>query len=294
MFDKFYFVVENSFLLTRKSEKVEIDYENVYVLQSVLRTYDNKNKCFSDKFSDIFRRVKGLMIDSGGYNILQQYPDYPFSVREYNRHLNFINPDYAVCMDYNTFGLMGKIGTEYEDRLPYMKRTISNFITQFDMERNFELIIPIQGNTYEEKLGFVDMLEENIDLNKIEYWGIGGGGAGGQEAYDENYFIEDRQHVCNFLNRKFKGAKIHLFGCNLTFLRSLLKYNFVFTSTDTWSWGIPMKKGRTFDKNFESIWIRNSGLTMTEAKQRCLLKYVYEVNKIRNILVESNNIEPLI
>jgi len=294
MFKEFYFVVENPFLLTRKSEKVKIDYKNINILQSVLRTYDNKNKCFAQNFSNVFRQAKKLMIDSGGFNILKQYADYPFSVNQYNNQLNYLTPDYAVCMDYNTFALRAKIGEEYKDRLPYMKRTIKNYLLQYDMERKFKLIIPIQGNTVEEKQGFIDMLEENIDLKKIEYWGIGGGGVGGMEEYEHDYFVKDRQEICNYLNKRFNNPMIHIFGCNLTFLKSLLKYEFSFTSTDTWSWGVPMKKGRTFDENLGNIWIKGSDLTITEAKQRCMLKYIKEVNNVQKLLKVNNKIMKLL
>jgi hypothetical protein len=100
--------------------------------------------------------------------------------------------------------------------------------------------------------------------------------------------------MCNYLNKRFNHPKIHIFGGNITFLKGILKNNFDFTSIDTWSWGIPMKKGRTFGDNLEPIWIRNSGLTMTQAKQRCMLKYISEIKKIKILLQENNDIFELI
>ncbi len=294
MFEDFYFVVENSFLFTRRTGNIWVDYTKLCVLQSVLKSYDNKNRCFVNTFPDVFRNVKKLMIDSGGYNILKNYPDYPFTVSEYNDCLNFINPDSGVCLDYNTASLIEKIGDRYEDRLPYMRKTIDNYIEQFDMDRNYELIIPIQGNSVDEKLLFVDMLGENFDLKQVEYWGIGGGGITNMDGDMYDFFIEIRRQVCNYLNRRFNNPKIHIFGGNLTFMKSLLKYGFEFTSVDTWSWGIPMKKGRTFDDNLDSIWIRESGLTMTEAKQRCILKYIDEIGKIMEILESNRKVMSLV
>lgn len=294
MFDDFYFVVENPYLLKRKGKNVSIDPGKICVLQSILKTYNNKNKCFSNHFPEIFGKVKKLMMDSGGYNILKMYPDYPFSVREYHEQLEFIKPDYGVCMDYNTAALMDIIGDKYKDRLPYMKKTIDQFLLQFDMDRSYELVIPIQGNTIDEKLEFVDMLGERIDLEKVEYWGVGGGGITGMDNSSQNYFIEIRRSLCIYLNKKFNHPKIHIFGGNITFLKDVIRKNFIFTSVDTWSWGIPMKKGRTFDENLESILIRKSGLTMTEAKQRCMLKYLQEVNKIKKLLAYESNINKLI
>jgi len=293
MFDDFYFVLEEPFLLTRVSENVKVEYKDLCILQSILKYYNGKDKCFLRRFPAVFRKTKKLMIDSGGYNILRIYSDYPFTINEYNDVLNFIKPDYGVSMDYNTASLIAKIGDKYEDRKPYMIKTIDNFIEQYDMDRSYDLIVPIQGNSYDEKIDFIDWLGERFDLKQMSYWGVGGGGITNMGSYIFDSFIDIRRRVCNYLNKKYNNPKIHIFGGNLSFLKSLLKYRFSFTSIDTWSWGIPIKKGRTFGKDLEPIWVRNSGLTVSEAKQRCILRYVRDIANIQSIL-KSDNLMKLI
>lgn len=287
MFKDFYFVIEEPLLL-QLNKRIKVDYSNMCILQSVLMYYNGKNKCFSNYFHPIFNKVKKLMIDSGGYNILKLYPDYPFTVYEYHEKIEQIKPDYAVCMDYNTNAMMNMMGSRFKDRLPYMEKTVDQFIKHFDLNRNYELILPIQGNTFDEKLIFLDMVANNIDLKDVEYWGIGGGGVTADQTNETDGFVEIRRLLCNYLNDRFNNPKIHIFGGNLNLLKNTLKASFEFTSIDTWSWGVPIKKGKTFDNTFNAVYIRDTDLTINEAKQRCILKYQKDIDEIRQILIESN------
>jgi len=289
-FEDFYFVIEEPILLTMKG-RIKINHKEICVLQSVLMYYNGKNKCFVHDHHPIFNKCKYLMIDSGGFNIDKLYGTYPFTIRDYHNHLERIKPDYAVSLDYNTNvpSLM-----EYEARVASMKTTINNFIEQFDMDRTYELILPIQGNGYEERLLFLDMLSQRIDLKKVEYWGVGGGGVKATTLRQQDNFLEIRRLLCDHLNKKFNNPKIHIFGGTLTFIKKMLKKDFHFTSLDTWSWGIPIKKGKTFDKNLNALLIRETDLSINEAKQRCVLRYQRDIDFVKRLVDRNNNVEKLL
>lgn len=292
MFEDFYYVIEDKSVFIIRNNGFDIKPEDICILQSILGTYHSGHKCFdNNKFSPIFKRAKKLMIDSGGFNILRRYPDYPFSVKEYNMQLNSINPEYAVSMDYNTIMLSDIIGDKYKDRLPYMIKTIDNYVEQYDMERNYKLAIGLQGNSVEEKIGFVDMLGEKMDPKKVEYWGVGGGTTSEMTMMNDHLFL--RAEISRFLNKKFNFPKIHHFGISFIHLKKLFKYSVKFTSVDSWSWAMPLKVGSTFDDNGNSTRIRDTNQSISEAKQRCLCAYIKKIDKLKGLYKKESQVEGL-
>ena len=232
------------------------------------------------------------MIDSGGFNILRHYSDYPFSINEYHSQLNSINPDYAVSMDYSTIMLADVIGTEYKDRLPYIIKTIDNYVEQYDMERDYKLLIGLQGNNIDEKINFMDILSERMNLSKVDYWGIGGITiTGSVELMITNLNL--RSEINRYLNKKLNNPKIHHFGLSIVHLKKLFKYNIKFTSVDSRSWEMPIQFGRTFDDDGKVVRIKYTKQTTEEVRQRSLFNYIKKVKKLRSLYEKESQVDSL-
>jgi len=293
MFEDFYYVIEGGSVFDVRNNGFDVKPEEICILQSILRMYHTGHKCFDERrFLPVFKRAKQLMIDSGGFNILRRYPDYPFSINEYNTQLNSINPDYAVSMDYSTIMLKDIIGDEYKDRLPYLIKTIDNYVEQYDMERNYKLLIGLQGNDIDEKIGFMDMVSDRMNLNDVDYWGIGGITITGSVEL-MNINLNLRTEITNYLNKRLNNPKIHHFGLSIAHLKKLFKYNIKFTSLDSRSWEMPIQFGRTFDDNGTVVRIKYTKQSTNEVRQRSLYNYIKKIEKLKKLYETEYQVEGL-
>jgi hypothetical protein len=207
------------------------------------------------------RRCRKLMIDSGGFNIFKHHLDYPFSVDYYHEFLEReIHPDVAVEMDYPI------IDVTTSDPVKKREKTIDNFINQFDKDRTYQLMLAIQGADHTGRVNFLDHLAERFDLQKVEYFGIGGGG-----QWKSPGFVEGRVETIDYLNKRFNFPQIHILGFNYAALKQYIKVRGVvnFTSMDSANWYRPINHGYAYDKKGRLIPIAIGGFSIAEALGGC-------------------------
>jgi hypothetical protein len=152
----------------------------------------NKIKNLPEHFS--------LMLDSGGFQLLSKFNEYPFTCEQYYEFVNRVNPNYFVSMDY-------PCGDDKNVK-EKIEKTISNLIKlkEFGDER---LIPVLQGYKLDDYLYCLDRFKEQGLIS--DYMGIG-------SLVPKE--IEEAKEIILNLTKELKGIKIHIFGMKLKLLEN--------------------------------------------------------------------------
>lgn len=239
----------------------ELPIESLNIMRTCIDFYDFKNGGFKPDIEDVFKRSRKLMMDSGGYNLLKKgLNNYPYSILSYHRFLERVKPTIAVSMDFNCSIIYERDGIDkYEEqKVEMFERTIENFMKQYEMKRDYELMIAVQGVSIEDKRLFLDMLYEEIPFKDVEWFGYGG--------------RVDPQ-ICGllikYIRKKAPNYKFHMLGATYSDLKELLSNSIEFHSFDTITWmrGIQFG-GKTIDDNGDLVLIKKTNQTSTEVTRR--------------------------
>jgi hypothetical protein len=153
------------------------------------------------KFKDVkLPKYRRLIVDSGGFQLLSTFKEYPFTYEQYYNFVERLNPDYFVSMDYPC--------DKKENAKENIEKTIDNLIKlkEFDDER---LIPVIQGYDFNDYLYCLDRLKSQGLLS--DYVGIG-------SLVPKS--IESAERIILALINELKGKKIHIFGLKIELLKN--------------------------------------------------------------------------
>lgn len=258
----------------------ELPIESLNIMRTCIDFYDFKNGGFKPDIEDVFKRSRKLMMDSGGYNLLKKgLKNYPYSILSYHRFLERVKPTIAVSMDFNCSIIYERDGIDkYEEqKVEMFERTIENFMKQYEMKRDYELMIAVQGVSIEDKRLFLDMLYEEIPFKYVEWFGYGG--------------RVDPQ-ICGllikYIRKKAPNYKFHMLGATYSDLKELLSNSIEFHSFDTITWmrGIQFG-GKTIDDNGDLVLIKKTNQTSTEVTRRWMQhhhqKVIELIKKYENV-----------
>lgn len=239
----------------------ELPIESLNIMRTCIDFYDFKNGGFKPNIEDVFKRSRKLMMDSGGYNLLKKgLINYPYSVLAYHRFLERVIPSIAVSMDFNCSVIYERDGVDIyeEQKIEMFEKTIENFVKQYEMKRDYELMIAVQGVPIEDKRLFLDMLDEKIPLKDVEWFGYGG-------RVDPQICVL----LIKYIKKKAPNYKFHMLGATYSDLKELLSKNIEFHSFDTITWmrGIQFG-GKTLDDDGNLILIKHTNQTSTEVTRR--------------------------
>lgn len=155
-------------------------------------------------------------MDSGGFQLIGQYGEYPFDNEEYLQYVKEMEPDYVTALDYPCDGV------DNEERI---KRTVKNDLYLLDNYKGGGKPIPvIQGYNIEEYKDCIDKLKNRGGIG--EYMGVGS--VCRRKNKEEVYEI---LKLCNNMT----GSKLHVFGLSLNHIKTP-KIRGLVNSFDTMAW----------------------------------------------------------
>jgi hypothetical protein len=135
--------------------------DKINVMFSAGGFWDNDSKEWRKKYK--FRRSFGLRwLDCGGFTMLNQYGDYPFSVINYANLIAYLRPDYYASMDYpcepeisRSLGLMSN-----RERIEATVRNAAE-LTDWEGQLKGAMVPVIQGHSLEEYLYCLDLYDQS-------------------------------------------------------------------------------------------------------------------------------------
>jgi len=184
-----------------------------------------------------------LFVDSGGFQVANNWGEYPFSPREYMDWAESIGADYVAGMDLACERGLGEM-----DVSERMERTIQNQIEQMEAfeegNYDFELVPVVQGSTeINQYLESVDRLKDHSLIGN--YMGIG--------SLCMRKSVNEIYDIVKSVKKKI-DSKLHLFGVKISVLKDRRFWG-LYHSSDTAAWRFMPKhsggKDRIFVKDKE-------------------------------------------
>lgn len=174
----------------------------------------------TESFNQMFEYNSPHAIDSGGFNCMSKYGEFPWEVSEYHNWLdqNKDEFDFAAIMDYAC-----------EDRFNHLwdvetrrKKTLENTIEHFEHEPDYKCIPVLQGRKLEDYIEFYEWLRD-YGL-PYDFVGVG--------TVCRLSSTEKIVKIINGLREKTKIDKFHGFGVKVdSFKRGAL-----FDTADSQAW----------------------------------------------------------
>lgn len=176
------------------------------------------------KMPIVYESFSNLFIDSGGFQLIGKFGEYPFTTDDYVSFVNKISPDYCATLDYPCDGLdriMPHIKLTNKERI---ERTVNNSISILDHDVDAKVIPVIQGYSLDEYQYCLDRLKEQGLMR-------------GRMAVGSVCIRKRKQEVKDILRliRKCTSAKLHVFGLNMVFLHDD-EIRTLVDSFDTFAW----------------------------------------------------------
>lgn len=166
-----------------------------------------------------------LFMDSGGFQLIGQYGEYPFENEEYLHYAEEINPDFLAPLDYPCDGVDNPIKGVNISNDERIKRTVENDVFLLDNYEGEGRVVPvIQGYDVEEYKNCVNRLKERGAIT--EYMGVGS--ICRRKKSNEVYEI---LKTC----KEMTNSKLHVFGLSLNLVK-MPKIRHLINSFDTMSW----------------------------------------------------------
>jgi queuine/archaeosine tRNA-ribosyltransferase len=181
--------------------------------------------------------VSELMLDSGGFQLVGKFGDYPFTNEQYLEYIQEVKPTYAVTLDYPCDGADHPSPHVKLTNKQRIERTVDNTAWLLDHEgRVTSKIIPvIQGYKVSEYLECIDLLKERGCIRDI--MGVG------------SVCIRKRKHdvieVLRAIKKELPNTRLHVFGLNLNIVKDP-RVRCRIDSFDTLAWMYNSKFGRVY------------------------------------------------
>lgn len=183
-----------------------------------------KSKGFTlPKYALPYRR---LFLDSGGYQLLNKFGDFPFSVDDYLNYVNSVKPDFFASMDYPCEPEISRkkgLRTNKER----IDKTIGNTIEILDKWEGKSKFVPvIQGYTKNEYRYCVNQMQEQNLIT--DYMAIG------------SLCIRKEPNkvkaIIRLIHTLLPKIKIHCFGVTLNIFNDSAEMWNIVHSWDTQAW----------------------------------------------------------
>jgi len=171
---------------------------------------------------------KELFLDSGGYQLITKFKDYPFSVEDYMRYVVQVNPDYVATLDYPCDA---RFPSELSNK-ERIEKTVNNAETLLDYRLDNTVVPVFQGYSLSEYQYCLDLYKEKGLIQPL--MGIG--------SVCIRKKRKEVKQIINLLAHQ-TNCKLHVFGLNLAFLKDPEIRRHVY-SFDTFAWNIVSKFGQ--------------------------------------------------
>jgi len=218
-------------------------------------------------------------IDSGGYQFMKKFTEYPFNPKEYVDFINEVNPDYFAAMDYPCEPKILERRKKTSEQ--QIEDTIEKTIDLLDLESHSKLLPVIQGWSIEDYIYCIDRMREQDLLS--DYMAIGSLCIRDESIYPIIKAITDNIP---------SDIKLHGFGVKI----SNLKNKFVFDnlySSDSMAWLFPHMFGRVTvftGSRLAELDTRNK-LTDAERGRISLRGYIEYVNYLIKIQASQSTLK---
>jgi queuine/archaeosine tRNA-ribosyltransferase len=234
MVEKFYMVYPRKYV---DDTIAFIEENNVPILTNAKDRWSDAKGEFLDMWEYDTERV----IDAGGFGILADYGEYPWSVEQYHEWLeeNSEKFEWATAMDFACEDDLDHVGT-VEERI---ERTIENTVKQWHMDRSYKLLPVLQGQTVDEYVYSCRKLQENgVDVSHV---GLG-------SVCQRSSQKEITRIVTEVRERCPEIDKIHGFGAKLNTIR--LEADFDTMDSAAWT-ECPMHGKTLRPKTEDDVWV---------------------------------------
>lgn len=228
---------------------------------------------FGANFGIMYDYPTDRIIDSGGYSVMKNHGDYPFTVKEYHDWLstNSEKFDWVAAMDY-------ACESEFDDIMSVAERvdrTIENTIEHFNYDPDYQLVPVLQGRLLHEYVDCYERLTDHgIDCSKV-----GLGTVCRMSREKKLVWLEEQ------IRDRTGVEHIHGFGTKI----SAYRHGCTFESSDSASWMMAPSYGRTYVRKDEaSLEAVSDGSTPSERVANSFKAY-YE--HVRDVIRRRRRIE---
>jgi len=178
-----------------------------------------------------FLRINRLFLDSGGFQFVNKFREYPFSVDDYVSYINTLKPDYVAVMDYPcNYDILKKYHIEAKTQI---RRTIEKTCQLYEKEVDSILVPVLQGDSIEDFIFCVDELKKYGLVSN--YMAIG--------SIRDKPISEVRKLLLK-LRKLLPHVQFHAFGLGIKFLKDSTIRQEIY-STDSIAWLYVQRFGKT-------------------------------------------------
>jgi hypothetical protein len=200
------------------------------VMISAGSTYHPKKKKFDLSRTNLPKdTTKKLFLDSGGFSLLSQYPDYPFTLNQYLELAYYIKDNNLLTliatMDYPCEAEINR--TQLHSNEERIQKTIDNTIKCYDVDSSLPWVPVIQGYTIDEYLACIDLYYE-VGIESL-YWAIG------SICSRKGHYLQMRNIIVTIAKRLETECKLHAFGLGVKFLYDPQIFSNIYSS-DSAAW----------------------------------------------------------
>lgn len=189
-----------------------------------------KKKGFRDPY--IPPQTKLLFLDSGGFQMLSRFKEFPFTPQEYASFVTKVRPHFYASMDYPCEPeLREKCSTTVKQQI---EKTIENNIALMELETPAVLIPVIQGWKPPEYVYCIDRMREQGLLSN--YMAVG--------SLCVRKSIKTAEKVIQAVRKNMpKATKLHGFGLKISAFKNQYIFNNLYSS-DSIAWLYNKQFGR--------------------------------------------------
>jgi len=176
------------------------------ILTSVAHHWKNKRFVFPSNWNK--NRFDKTFLDSGGFQLMNKFGDYPFSIKEYIDYVNEIKPTFFASMDYPCDGADHPSPHIKYTNKERIQKTVENARMLADLDVESAFVPVIQGYKLREYAMCIDLLK-SYGLIK-DFMAVG--------SVCIRKRKEDVVKILKLCKEK-TNARLHVFGLNLGFLK---------------------------------------------------------------------------
>jgi len=221
----------------------------------------------TEQFNQMWEYDCPHAIDSGGFNCMSKFGEFPWSVAEYHTWLSENKEffDFAAIMDYACEDRFNDLYTVEQRR----RKTLQNTLKQFNMDPEYNLIPVLQGRSLADYIEFYDWLKE-YGL-PTDFVGVG--------TVCRLSSTEKVVKIINGLREKTDIKHFHGFGIKVdSFKRGAL-----FDTADSQAWVYSAANGERLVWNDDESALQ--GVYDTDSKRRTVesfVRYYMHVQRLQN------------
>jgi len=193
-----------------------------------------------------------FFLDSGGFNCLNRFGNYPWSRSDYLDLIWHYEPDYVATMDYpcepeiNRKIVDNSGSCALESNKKRIKRTVenANWLLDQDLPSSTTIVPVIQGFTFDDYCSCIELYKEQGVFDFVDYFAVGSMCRRVHVREIEKLVLA----ITDYVWSTHPECYFHFFGLKLSALKRKAVFDRIF-SIDSSAWSLNPCRGGLYIKN---------------------------------------------